>query len=70
MYQDTIREMAAQLGFVGANPRWIEAWMRLEHPTLDGLGYSRFKDEVGVAIECIAEAGPEQCESLAKSYGL
>ena len=69
-YQQTIRETAARLGLVGVNPRHVEAWMRLEHPTLDGLSRSRFRDEVEVAIACIDRAGDDRSESLARSFGL
>ena len=66
-----IREDLARLGRVGAaDPRHIEAWMRLEHPTLDGLSPQQFRDEVNAALACI-EAGPlAESESLAQSCGL
>ena len=70
MYQQTIREMAARLGRVGVNPRQVEAWMRLEHPTLDGLSPPQFRDEVEAAIACIDRAGDDRSESLARSFGL
>jgi hypothetical protein len=44
--------------------------MRLEHSTLDGMSIEAFKDGIGLAIACIAEALPEQSEQLALSYGL
>ena len=34
------------------DPRHVEAYMRVEHPTLDGLSAERFRAEV--AIECSA----------------
>lgn len=70
MYQQMIREHAARLGRVGIDPRYVEAWMRVEHPTLDALGPSRFRDEVAVAIACIDAAEPGVSEALAESYGL
>jgi len=70
MYQQTIREMAAALGYVGINPRHVEAWMRIEHSTLDWMDRNRFRDEVEIAIACIRHAGPDKSESLAQSYGL
>ena len=69
-YQQTIRETAARLGRVGANPRYVEAWMRLEHSALDGLSRDAFRDEVEVAITCIDHAGDDRSESLARSFGL
>ncbi len=70
MYQQTIREMAAALGYVGVDPRHVEAWMRLEHSTLDGLSRMRFRDEVEIAIACIHRDGTQNSESLAQSFGL
>jgi hypothetical protein len=64
-YQDRIQQIAPQ-----ANARHIEAWLRLEHPTLDHLSADRFKHEVRVALDCIAEGGAEQSEQLAQSFGL
>jgi hypothetical protein len=70
-YEQAIREDLARLGYVGAaDPRHIEAWMRLEHPTLDGLSPEQFRAEVRMALACI-EAGPlRDSESLAQSFGL
>ncbi len=70
MYQQTIRECAARLGRIGANPRHVEAWMRVEHPTLDALDRRQFESEVGIAITLIDHAGLEQSEALARSFGL
>ena len=52
------------------DPRHVEAWMRLEHPTLDTLSPERFAAEVDVAVACIAEAGLTASEALAASFGL
>ena len=65
MYGIVIKKFAPD-----ANPRWVEAWMRLEHSTLDDLTIDRFKHEIGLAIVCIASATPEQSEALATSFGL
>ena len=72
MYQTMIREALAHLGRIGAaDPRHVEAWMRLEHGCLDGLGsLARFRSEVAIALQCI-DAGPRRdSEDLARSYGL
>ncbi len=69
MYRDMIREQLARSGFVGTNPDWVEAWMRLEHGTLDGLSQSQFKSEVGIAVQCIRAATTAENESLAQSFG-
>ena len=65
MYQDRIREITPTY-----NPRHIEAFMRSEHSTLDGLSPSRFRSEVRMAVACIEEGGVEFAEKIAKSFGL
>ena len=52
------------------DPAHVEAWMRLEHSTLDGLNPVRFAREVAVAVECIRTAGITESDKLAHSYGL
>jgi hypothetical protein len=64
-YRDAITALAPD-----AEPRHVEAWMRLEHPTLDGLSPERFAAEVRIALACMAEAGPDESEALAASFGL
>ena len=51
-------------------PNHVEAYMRLEHSTLDGLSSEQFTDEVVLACECIQVAGIDEAERLAKTYGL
>lgn len=53
-----------------ADPAWVEAWMRVEHGTLDALTPELFEVEVLVALECIAESPVEVSQQLAASYGL
>lgn len=70
MYQEMIREHMAALGRVGAHdPKIIEAWMRVEHSTLDALSRSRFRQEVKIALECADAATAEQNLSVARSFG-
>ncbi len=70
-YQQTIRETMARLGRVGAaDPRHIEAYMRLEHSTLDGLSPRQFDDEVEIGIACVEADGTANAESLAQSFAL
>ena len=52
------------------DPRHIEAYIRLEHPTLDGLTPDRLENEAFVARCCVDEGGKEAAEMLAQSYGL
>lgn len=53
----------------GYDPRHIEAYMRVEHSTLDGLSPSRFKAEAKLAAACVDEGGIEMAERIAKSFG-
>lgn len=69
-YTRTIREELARQGKIGTDPRHVEAYMRLEHSTLDGLSRSQFKQEVAIGIACIEEGGILAAESCAQSFGL
>jgi hypothetical protein len=69
-YTDRIREQIATLGSIGADPRHVEAYMRLEHPMLDGLSPRQFRTEVQVALDCLAVGGCVLAERCAKSFGL
>lgn len=64
MYRTRIETLTAH------DPRHIEAWMRLEHGTLDHLDAARFESEVCTANACVTEAGKDESEALALSYGL
>lgn len=68
-YATTIREHAAALGHLGANVAHIEAWMRVEHPTLDALSPAQFRAEVLAAIECVRAATPAENVALAEALG-
>lgn len=52
------------------DPRHVEAWMRIEHPTLDGLSRQEFIDAMHAALAAVIDAGPEESERLAASFGL
>lgn len=64
LYQERISALTDQ------EPRYVEAWMRLEHGTLDALTPERFESEVCIANACIAASTVKQSEELARSYGL
>ena len=68
-YQETIRQDLARLGHIGVDPRAVEAWMRLECNTLDGLSRQRWLNEIKVAVQCITVA-PEQSARLIRIMGL
>ena len=52
------------------DPRHVEAWMRVEHPTLDGLSRAEFIAAMHAAVGCAIDAGAEESEALAASFGL
>ena len=52
------------------DPRHVEAWMRTEHPTLDGLTVQQFTDAMHAALGAAMDAGPTESEALATSFGL
>lgn len=60
----------SQLAGASIDPRHVEAYMRLEHSTLDGLSAWQFDAEVMLAVECIRVGGIEDAEALALSFGL
>jgi hypothetical protein len=70
VYRDLIREVLAKNGKIGTNPAHVEAWMRVQHSTLDGLSFREFTDEVMLAAACIAASTNETNERLAKSMRL
>lgn len=69
-YYQTIREELARQGFIGFDPRHIEGYMRLEHPTLDGLSKREFAREVKIGVMAIIADGHVNAEANAKSFGL
>jgi len=71
MYQEMIRAELSKSGFIGKyDPRHIEAYMRLEHSTLDGLSASQFKAEVEIGRQCVDAEGAAIAETLAVSFEL
>ena len=70
-YTQTFRELLAETGSLGADPRHAEAWARLEWGTLDHLSRAELRRFVGEMHEVLTQPGyRDQCESLARSYGL
>lgn len=70
--------MAAVIGYrqriealaPGYDARHIEAFMRLEHPTLDGLPEAIFAREVEIGRLAVDQAGTDFAERAARSFGL
>jgi hypothetical protein len=52
------------------DPRHVEAWMRVAHPTLDGLSRGEFLAAMFEALGQVQDAGPDESEALAASFGL
>ena len=69
-YRSMIETEAAHQGRVDVDPRHVEAYMRLEHSTLDGLSHGQFKREVAIGINCIDADGLVNAESCARSFAL
>jgi hypothetical protein len=71
-YQARIAKILDASGFAaaGVTPRHAEAWMRLEHGTLDALSSTAFVGEVIAAARCTVQAGAEHSDALASSFGL
>ena len=66
--RETIERMTKDI-----DPRWIEAWMRSERNTFDGLSRQQLAEAVlqGLADALDAETQePGMSEKLAQSYGL
>jgi len=68
-YRTLISDALAGTRFAGADPAGVEAWMRVEHPTLDHLAPRTFR---ALARECaeVAEAHPDETRALRKIEGL
>ena len=69
LYRKLILRELKKLGRTDIDPRHVEAWMRNEYGTLDGLSKSRFQDEVELSVDII-DADPKESEELARSFGL
>jgi hypothetical protein len=52
------------------DPRHVEAWMRVAHPTLDGMSRSEFLVAMYEALGQVQDAGSAESEALAASFGL
>jgi len=70
MYQKLIKEILKEIGRAYMDPRHIEAYMRLEHATLDGLSREQFGRSVRISSCCVQTEGTRKAEELAESYGL
>lgn len=67
-YTDMIRERLAMLGAIGTDPWHVEAYMRLEFPTLDHLTQRQFDEEVVKALDAARCGGDFLADQLANTY--
>lgn len=67
-YAKMIAARLVELGVVGVDVNAVEALMRLENPTLDGLARARFEHEVDVAVELV-QTDPAAAHAIAESMG-
>ena len=65
IYQRFIAERTLDI-----DPLHVEAWMRSEHPTLDGLSQEELTGAMYRALANHFDAGNEASEALAASLGL
>ena len=65
MYREQIKSLAPE-----HDPRHIEAYMRVEHSTLDALSAAQFRHEVALAADCVKVGGIPLAECVAQSFGL
>ena len=70
MYRNIIKKSLAAINRTDIDPRHAEAYIRLEHSTLDGLSAEKFRQECEIAAACVDEGGISAAEFLAESFGL
>ena len=71
VYTEVIQAFLAHMKRTDLDPRHVEGWMRLVHDgTLDRLSPRRVAREVQNAVDRLDEAGLDQSDELAASYGL
>ena len=69
-YQQSIKKELSELGREEIDSRHIEAYMRLEHGTLDALSKKQFEEEIFICAACVDASTYVENEALARSYGL
>lgn len=67
MYQRLIRDELERTDHLDADSIQVEAWMRLEHGTLDALSLDQFRREVQLAAVLTIE-NPAESLALAETY--
>jgi len=69
-YRDLIVAALERQSLGNLDPRHVEAWIRVEHPTLFALDDEQFEREVAIAAACAIEQPTATSEALARTYGL
>jgi hypothetical protein len=67
---NTIHELLTEMGYVGMDPRHVEAYIRIGHPTMDHMSRQQLRDEVLIGVLCVQAGGVEAAERVAQSHGL
>ena len=67
--QTYAERIVATTGCTTSEAPMVEAWMRLDYGTLDGLDAQRFAVQARRGLMA-TRAAPQQSAELAKSYGL
>jgi hypothetical protein len=68
-YHNVIYPILQILKRTDIDPRHVEAYLRLESPTLDSWSREKFRRTIPAVIQVI-DKNPRQAEELADSYGL
>lgn len=68
-YHDTLAMILREIGRSDIDPRHVEAYLSLEHRTLDEFSRTTLK-RLTVDIVKDIDADPKQAERLAESYGI
>ena len=66
-YQNQIR---VSMNDARYDPRHIEAFMRVDHNTLDKFTSDEWRREIKLCKACVDECGAKQAEKIAQSFGL
>lgn len=69
-YQSMIAAVLEQIHEGRVQARHVEAWMRVEHATLDALPMREFATEVRTAVACALAEPADVSERLARAVGL
>jgi hypothetical protein len=70
-YRERIADIIESNGFTGMiDPRYVEAWMRTERPTLDALSENQFDALARESISLVINTSSDVSERLARSFGL